>query len=480
MKRIMIAGTGSGCGKTSAVCGIMKALSDRGMKIASFKCGPDYIDPMFHSKVIGADSFNLDSFFCTPDMIKRSLDLYGGESDIAVIEGVMGFYDGGDSSSHALSLITESPVIIVINSAGMSTSMGAVMKGFLTFYGKNNIIGFIFSRLPDSQIKTAKELCAEMNVKYFGRIPKNGGIAFESRNLGLVTPDGIKRVNEKISALGRICEEELLLDEIIAAAEEKPLSCNTPALPKYRAGVRIAVSRDSAFCFYYSENIRLLESLGAETVYFSPLDGEALPENVSGLILCGGYPELYIKRLSDNVSMRESVKRAVESGLPCIAECGGFMYLHKNFICENGDKLPLAGVVPGDAFMTGKLNRFGYITLTAEKDNVLCGKGETLKAHEYHYGESTAPGSDFTAVKRNGGVSYGCIFCTDNLIAGFPHFYFPSDPETALRFVKCCERYDRNGKDQKNNPLRQERHEACGGQVEQRREAAAQPGTAGG
>lgn len=456
MKRIMIAGTGSGCGKTTAVCGLMKALAGRGMKVASFKCGPDYIDPMFHSKVIGTDSYNLDSFFCSGDMLKFLLDEGSRNSDISVIEGVMGFYDGSEnSSSYAVSEITDTPVIIVINSTGMSMSMGAVMKGFLTFYEKNNIIGFIFSRLPDSQIETAKKLCSDMKVKYFGRIPKNIDIIFKSRHLGLVTPDETEKIYEKISMLGKICESELLIDDIISVAEKNAPVYNIPAVPEYHANVKIAVSKDEAFCFYYSENIRLLEKLGANIVYFSPLNDKKIPEDISGIILCGGYPEIYIKKISENILMRESIKNAVQSGVPCIAECGGFMYLHENFKDENGDEFPLCGVIDGDVFMTKKIAPFGYISMTAKKDNILCKKGEILKAHEFHYSKSTASGNDFSVKKQSGNTAYESGHITENLLAGFPHFYFYSCPHTALNFIKSCERFEKNGKNQKNNQRRQ-------------------------
>ena len=316
-------------------CAILSALQKRGEKVSAFKCGPDYIDPMFHRRAIGIPSHNLDSFFCDDKTLKFVL----GEcsSEISVIEGVMGFYDSGKSSAYSVSEITETPVIIVIDCKGMSDSIGAVMKGFLNYHEPNHIAGFIFNRISEKIIPLVQKMCRELGADYFGYLPKTD-ITFESRKLGLVTADEVVHIREKLDKLGELAERYLCLDKMIAL-KASVISERMPMIKKFDSAPAIAVAKNRAFCFQYAENIALLEKLGCRITYFSPLDDDRLPE-ADGLILCGGYPEIYAEKLSKNISMRESVKNAVLSGMPTIAECGGFLYLHKNLTDENGRTYP--------------------------------------------------------------------------------------------------------------------------------------------
>lgn len=446
MKRIMIAGTNSGCGKTTVVCALLRAFVKRGMKTTSFKCGPDYIDPMFHSRIVGADAHNLDGFFCDGDMQNYLVEKYSSHADVSVIEGVMGYYDGTDhcASSHDTSLLTETPTVLVINARGMSMSVGAVMKGFLTFKEPSNIIGFIFNRLPDSQIETAKRLCDDMNVKYFGRLPNDSSFEIESRHLGLVTAAEISDLTEKTDRLAECAENNILIDDILEFAAKKLPSFKRPELPSLRANVRIAVASDEAFCFWYSENLDLLREKGCEVVTFSPLRDKSLPEGCHGLILCGGYPELYAERLFCNSPMPQSIADAIRSGMPCIAECGGFMYLHKGFTDERGKRFSGAGIIDAECYPTKKLQHFGYSTITAKKDNLLCKRGEKLPVHEFHYFDSTDCGSDFLASKPRKNLLWKCVHANENLYAGYPHIYFYADLKIADNFVKACERFKAN------------------------------------
>lgn len=444
MRRIIIGGTKSGCGKTTVTCAVLAALKKRGLNVSAFKCGPDYIDPMFHRKVIGVSSHNLDSFFCGRDTILELLNEYGGKSDIAVIEGVMGFYDGTSGSAHSLSEITETPAVIVIDCKGMSDSIGAVMSGFLN-YRPNRIAGFIFDRLPEKLIPLAERLCGELGTEYFGCLPKSG-VTIESRHLGLVTADEIADIQTKLESLGELAEKYICLDKIISSCDVslpvyKPL--DTPVLT---GNPTVAVARDSAFCFIYQENIELLEKMGCRIKYFSPLSDSEVPA-ADGLILSGGYPELYASELSANKSMLGSVKRFVSGGMPTIAECGGFMYLHDSLTDKSGATYPMAGVINGSAFPTDRLQRFGYTTLNAKRDNLLCGQGGALRAHEFHYWDSTSCGDGFTAEKSDG-RTWDCCHISDSLYAGFPHIYFYSDIAAADRFVKKCIEYgEKNGQD---------------------------------
>lgn len=444
MKRLMIAGTGSGCGKTTIVCALLQALVDRGMKTASFKCGPDYIDPMFHRKVIGAESYNLDSFFCDGNTLRYLL--HRGAGEISVIEGVMGFYDGlnGKGSSFEVSQVTDTPVVIVINARGMSESLGAVIKGFLTYIQPNKIVGFIFNRLAESRVEFARKLCVELGTEYLGRFPSDEYFALESRHLGLVTAAEVSGLKEKLKRLSETAEKYIRIDRLLELANSAKLTFSEPEISRGHK-VKIGLSTDEAFCFFYPENRDILEKMGAEIVPFSPLRDERLPEDIDGLILCGGYPELYGDKLSENVSMLSSIRKAINNGLPCIAECGGFMYLHREFEGMDGNFYKGAGVINGRAFKTPKLKNFGYSVLTANSDNLLCQKGESFPVHEFHYFDSEFCGDDFISRKPGKSGERKCVIANNSLWAGFPHLYFYSSPEIAENLLAVCERFKENG-----------------------------------
>lgn len=444
MNRIMITGTNSGCGKTSVTCGILQAIVDRGISVAAFKCGPDYIDPAFHRQITGIPAGNLDSRFCDADKLNSLLDRK--DADMAVIEGAMGFYDGVGKkfSSAETSMLTGTPAVAVIDCKGMSLSMGAVMKGFLTFR-PNNIAGFIFNRLPDSQTDTAKGLCSELGTEYLGRFPYCPDILLESRHLGLVTADETAQLREKLHRMGQLAQDNIRIDRLLEiASSAKAIPYEPPRImPLTDTPVRIAVARDRAFCFYYEETFRLLRRLGCEIAEFSPLGDKKLPENISGLILGGGYPELYAEMLSENISLRREVREAVTSGLPTIAECGGFMYLSRRIEGADGKMYDMAGVFGGECYKTNSLKRFGYGEMTAMRDNILCKKGETISSHEFHYWDCTDIGEDFSS-RRSRGENL-CVHAGKTYYAGFPHLYLYGDIPAAENFVKACLEY-RNGK----------------------------------
>ena len=446
MRRIMIAGTNSGCGKTTVVCAVLQALVNRGLRAASFKCGPDYIDPMFHEKIIGAESHNLDGYFCDRKMLRRLITDNSAEADISVVEGVMGFYDGiaGRASSHALSLDIDCPAVIVIDCKGMSASIGAVMHGFLNFRKPNRIAGFIFNRLPAQLVPEVRAMCDELHTGFFGYFPASPESALESRRLGLVTPDGVEDLKRKTQLLAEKAEQSIDIDGLIAASEMPPLDDLAKLPPRRERRVKIAAAKDSAFSFLYRDNMRLLERLGAEIQYFSPLDDTEIPRGAAGLILCGGYPELYAERLSQNRSMLDSVRKSIAGGMPVIAECGGFMYLHESLTGEDGTEYPMAGVIPGRCFSTSKLQRFGYVKLHAKADSLLCEKGGVIPAHEFHYWDSENCGSGFKAVKESSGKQWDCVHAKENMYAGFPHLYFYANLSAALRFVEACHKYGDN------------------------------------
>lgn len=443
MKRIMISGTNSGCGKTTITCAVLQALVNRKYGVTSFKCGPDYIDPMFHSKIIGAKSRNLDSWFCDKNTI--NFLLHKNAEDISVIEGVMGFYDGvgNKGSSCQTAIDTNTNVVIVIDCKGMSMSIGAIMKGFLSFKEPNNIVGFIFNRLPESLVDMAKKLCNEMNVQYFGHFPYCKECSIESRHLGLVTDCELEDLKEKMQKLSELAEKNLMLDKLIEYSESSQFPEYTkPIFEKaVKSKLKVAVAYDNAFCFYYEDNFDLLRELGCEIVKFSPLNDKNLPENISGLILGGGYPELYAQKLSENKSMLFDINSKIKSGLPVIAECGGFMYLHKTLENQDKKRYNMVGIINGEAYKTDKLQRFGYVEITANSDNLLCMAGDKIPAHEFHYWNSTDLGNGFSAKKASSGMLYSCIHSNMSIYAGFPHLYFYAKPEIAVNYVKQCEKY---------------------------------------
>lgn len=439
--RVVLAGTNSGCGKTTVTCAILQALVNRKLKVGAFKCGPDYIDPMFHSRIIGAKSSNLDLFFFQENTLKYLLAKNGADRDISVIEGAMGFYDGMSlttttASTYEVSQVTQSPVVLVVAAKGASLSVLATIQGFLDFCPDNHICGVILNQCT---AMTYSVLAKEIEERFAGRVRPLGFLpaitecSLESRHLGLITAAEVQGLHEKLQILATQAERTIDLDGLLALATAAgPVSYEAIKLPCNQEPVRIAVARDHAFCFYYEDSLDALREMGAELVPFSPLEERTLPKNIQGLYLGGGYPELYAQRLSENTAMRASVKAALERGVPCIAECGGFMYL-----TESIAGFPMVGFLPGKSFDTGKLTRFGYIRLKANHDTLLCKAGEEICGHEFHHWDSENSGNSFIASKASG-KSWGCVHATDRIYAGYPHFHFYSNPDFAVSFYNTC------------------------------------------
>ncbi len=439
--RLLLAGTNSGCGKTTVTCAVLQALVNRKLKVGALKCGPDYIDPMFHSRIIGAKSANLDLFFFEENTMKDLLARGGADCDVSIIEGVMGYYDGmgltsDKASSYEVARASASPVVLVVNARGASLSILAALHGFLSFRADSGVRGVILNQCTPATYEALAQAIRERfagRVKPLGYLPALPDCALESRHLGLVTAAEVAGLKEKMAALAAQAEKTLDLDGLLELAADAGPICYEPVkLPRYDRSVRIAVARDKAFCFYYEDSLQALRDMGAELVEFSPLADKALPEAIQGLYLGGGYPELYAGRLSENRSMRDSIRAALERGLPCIAECGGFMYLTQAIA-----NCPMVGFLPGECFDTGKLRRFGYVTLKAKTDNLLCKAGEEIRGHEFHHWDATVPGDSFTAVKSTG-KSWDCVVATDRLYAGYPHFHFYANPAFAKGVYETC------------------------------------------
>lgn len=467
IRRIMIAAPKSGSGKTMITCGLLQIFKENGEDISSCKCGPDYIDPMFHRQVLGIPARNLDTFFTGEDGTRRLFLRDRREGELVVMEGVMGLYDGlggirEEGSSYHLAKVTQTPIILVVDAKGMGRSVIPLIAGFLAYDKAHLIRGVIFNRMSAAYYEMLKPLAEEeLGIAVLGYFPENKDLQITSRHLGLCLPGELEDLQGKIRVTAAKLRESVDISKLLQIAEEaelvedsgseRKLSDDTAEKPDTTENgeaihPRIAVARDEAFCFYYEENLRLLEQAGAEPVYFSPLHDNALPENIHGLLLGGGYPELYAGQLSENDVMRTAIRKTVTDGLPTVAECGGFLYLHTTLTDREGHSYPMAGVLPGKCFDTGHLVRFGYIELE-ENSGYFMPRGSRIRAHEFHYYDSEDNGEDCIATKPATGRNYPCIHVGENYWYGFPHLYYPSCPEFAQRFVENAKKFSKRGKD---------------------------------
>ena len=458
--RIMLAAPKSGSGKTLLTCGLLEVLRRRGLNPIACKCGPDYIDPMFHRYVLGIPGRNLDSFFLPTEGVRKVLvdAVREEQAGIAVLEGVMGYYDGlggteTSASSWEIAEITDTPAILVLDCKGASLSAAAMASGFLHFREKSHIAGVILNRVSSMYYERLAAAVEEASgLPVLGYLPESEEYRMESRHLGLFLPGEIDRLRERIGRLADQMEKSIAVDRVLEVAGMLPLrienkekekaeneSMEAESIAKFPAcqeqkvtsRVRIGVARDEAFCFYYQENFHLLEQMGAELFYFSPLRDKKIPDRVDGLLFGGGYPENYARELAKNAAMRESIRRSIAAGMPFLAECGGFLYLHRTLEGSDGKHWEMAGVYPFDAYRTNRLRRFGYVRL-------LTSSGQEIHGHEFHYWESEDPGTDWEAVKPTGNRSWRCIHEKGGQIGGFPHLYYASCPDFLRKWLDVC------------------------------------------
>ena len=453
---ILIAAPSSGSGKTAVSCALMAALQARGLQVRACKCGPDYIDPMFHREVLGVDSRNLDLFFSEPDELRQGYIRHASGADLVVTEGVMGYYDGRGldtdaGSSYDVARTLDLPVILVVNGRGAALSLAALVRGMAEFRSDSNIRGILLNRVSKMLYPRMKDMLEQElgksghKIPVIGYVPEDDAFRLESRHLGLVTPQELTDLKEQTERAGNLLTESVDLDlllEIAGRASETRFpedqasdtaasgtksgssDANQGKWKRYArtAIARVAIARDEAFCFYYNANLEMLEEAGLELVPFSPLRDGKLPDNISGLILGGGYPELYGERLSANRSLD-----------------------------ENGNIYPMTGVIKGRTYPTGRLVRFGYVNIAADpgklgksaenvgtEEQAYLRPGEQIRGHEFHYWDSTDSGTDCVAVKPDGKRKWECIHMKGNLFAGYPHLYLPSMPEFAYRFADRC------------------------------------------
>ena len=451
--RIMIAAPQSGSGKTLITCALLQALKEKNYYLESFKCGPDYIDPMFHKTVLGISSRNLDPFF-TEDSITRMLLAKGQYSrDLAVIEGVMGLYDGlggirEEASSYALAKATNTPILLTVNARGMGRSLLALLSGFLQYDTAHLIKGVILNQTPSSFASVlAKEIEETFHIPVVASFPVRDDVRIESRHLGLVMPYELEDIQSRLKIASQVLCENANIEQILEIAKSAPkLEYDVKRDIKQKLTektIRIGVARDEAFCFYYEDNLDLLKSLGAKLIFFSPLHDDTLPKDLDGILFGGGYPELYLKELEENESMRNSVKSAIENKMPSLAECGGFMYLHDTIFDSEKKPYKMAGVIHACCMKKERLVRFGYLTLNSKTDSFLQ-KGETIRGHEFHYYDSEDNGECAIAKKPVGTRSWECVHAGSDHWWGFAHLSYYSNPKFAEKFAEACRSYKTN------------------------------------
>ena len=445
MKAFLIAAMQSGAGKTVMSCALMAALKHRGLNVEAFKCGPDYIDPMFHSGVLGIPSRNLDLFLQGENGVRESFA--ASAADVAVLEGAMGYYDGlsgtAECSAWDLADRLELPTFLVLRPKGAGLTLAAQVQGLMRFRDNSRITGLLLNDCTQAYAETLRPILErECGLPVLGFLPPMEEAKIESRHLGLLTAGEIKDLSDRFERIREQAEKHIDLDLLLSLATEKEASGRHPAAKNPLS--RIAVAKDEAFCFCYEDNLDALRDAGAELLFFSPLRDRTLPGGCHGLYLCGGYPELYAKQLSENSSLRHAIRTAVKSGMPTVAECGGFLYLQEELEGADGVIHPMCKALPGRGIRTGRLIRFGYLKLKAENDSLLFRTGEEIPAHEFHYWDSTACGEDLQAEKANG-KSWCCGYAAENLYAAFPHLYLDGDLPLAERFVKACADYEAIG-----------------------------------
>lgn len=427
--RLILAAPHSGSGKTMITMGLLAAFQKRGVRLATYKCGPDYIDPMFHSRVLGLPTKNLDTYFTDADTTRMLFAQGQAEkTQLSLIEGVMGYYDGAGlmsetGSTYELANVLEAPVVLIIDAAGMSLSAVAELKGFLEYRVPSRIEGVLFNRMSEQVYEVIRPEVEALGVRVCGYVPRLLDMELPCRHLGLVTPGEFRGFQAYIEKLAERIEETVDLDALLSLARHAPeLSWQPVMLPKLSQKLNVSVARDEAFCFLYEDNLKYLREIGMDVRFFSPLHETKLPEGTDVLLLSGGYPELYARELSENEAMRRAVMTAIDRGVYVLAECGGFLYLTEQLEDMEGHSYPMTGWISAKAFRTKRPGRFGYIELTPRTG------GAYIRGHEFHYFDTTDNGSDFVAKKPFRDVSWECVHASERMLAGFPHLYYYSNP----------------------------------------------------
>jgi cobyrinic acid a,c-diamide synthase len=460
LKRLVVAAPQSGSGKTTLTLGIMAALKKRGLSVAPFKVGPDFIDPGYHGLVTGTASVNLDGWICDPGFIAASFAHHAAGADLAVIEGVMGLFDGIDGISEAgstaqIAKLLEAPVILVVDARSQARSAAALVHGFACFDPGVIVAGVIFNNVASAnheQILREALAAGSHGIKVLGCLPRDPALAIPSRHLGLLTAEENPLSEEFLGHLVQVVERHLDLDAIIALAGSAaalrpqaslPARVDAKAVAAEIDRVKIAVARDAAFCFVYQDNLRLLRESGAELCFFSPLADAALPEAISGIYLPGGYPEVFAQTLAGNRLLQEALSGAIEAGMPVYAECGGFIYLTRGVAAKDATH-PFVGIFPVQTRMLPRRKALGYREVELLAEGIIGGKGTIARGHEFHYSEmEEMPDSveRIYQVRRKGIVLGQEGYRYKNCLGSYIHLHFGSSPGIADSFVGHCRAY---------------------------------------
>lgn len=450
MKKILIAGTGSGVGKTTISLGIMHALTKRKLKVQPYKVGPDYIDPSYHTFITGRYSRNLDSYMLEDEKIKYIVKESSKDADISVVEGVMGLYDGygidlDDCTSSYTSKLLKAPVILVINAKAMATSAAAMVLGYKMIDENVNIAGVITNNVKsESHYSLLKESIEKYTgVEVLGYFPPNKEFSLESRHLGLVPSVEINSLKVKFDNLAEEIEKYINIDRIIEIAEtddfETSFNLNDFIEKNKVKDKTIAIAYDKAFNFYYRENIELFEKLGMNVEYFSPINDKELPK-CDYVYIGGGFPEIFAKELDENKEIRFSIMNAHINKIPIYGECGGLMYLGEKLEDQNKDIYNMVGIFKGYSKMTSSLKRFGYCLGEAKKDTILAKKGKIIKGHEFHHSvfESEEECAYYMRkIKDNKIVDeWEGGYSKDSTLATYLHTHFYNNLDCIANFIK--------------------------------------------
>ncbi len=432
MNGFIIAGTNSGCGKTTATIGLMALLKSLNYNITPFKTGPDYIDPLFHSKVLGVPSYNLDSFMLSESAIKHLYRNHAANADLSIIEGVMGMYDGmgqeSRGSTYELSRILDIPVILVVNCKGLYQSVAAIIKGFANYKEDTKVRGVILNHVSSKDhFKFLQSIIEkECGIKCIGYIPNNKDFALESRHLGLIQAEEVDELDQKIELIKETFNHTIDFRRLMSIADNKEISEDSFELPKLDlSALHIGVAYDKAFRFYYKDNLELLKELGANLHYFSPIEDTQLPIECNCLYLGGGYPEVFANELSQNKSLLKEIKDKIDNGMPAYAECGGLMYLTEKIITQDQDEYEMTGVFEASVQMTKRLQRFGYAIAQYE--------GESTACHEFHRSQIIPNQTDvnyelkYQLKKPEKELEWQCGLQYKNCLGAYAHVHFYAD-----------------------------------------------------
>lgn len=453
MKTIVIAAPHSGSGKTTLTLGLMHALTRRGLKVAPFKVGPDFIDPGYHRLVTGLPSVNLDGWMCGHDFVRDTFSRHTDGADLAVVEGVMGLFDGIDGVSEAgstaeVAKLIGAPVLLVVDARSQARSAAALVHGFASFDPALRVAGVIFNNVASAnheRILREAVAASRPDVAVLGCLPKDPRLAIPSRHLGLTTAEENPLSGEFLDHLAGVMEQHLDLEGILAVAQVTAPVPAPASAPAEAEPVRIAVARDAAFCFCYPDNLRLLEEAGAEISFFSPLVDARLPEGAAGVYLPGGYPELFAETLAANLALKTALREAVEAGLPVYAECGGFIYLSQG-VEVGGIQHPFVGIFPVATRMLPKRKALGYREVELASETPLGPAGTRARGHEFHYSEMEPMPPNVERVYRvsRKGELLGLEgFRFRNCLASYIHLHFGSSPDLAGNFVQHCRNFIR-------------------------------------